>query len=44
VGLGLLIPDVMTAVSGAVVFGLIGALLAWIGSMAARLVRGAVGR
>jgi hypothetical protein len=44
VGLGLLIPDVMTAVGGAVVFGLIGALLAWIGSMIARRVRGAAGR
>ena len=30
VGLGLLIPDVMTAVGGGLLFGLLGALVAWL--------------
>jgi hypothetical protein len=44
VGLGLLIPDVMTAVGGAVVFGLFGAILAWLGSILLRRARGSVRR
>jgi hypothetical protein len=39
VGLGVLIPDVTTAVFGAPLFGVVGAGLSWLGVKGVRLLR-----